>query len=139
MDIRELVLSQCRRRYDSATVTIDGKAVTVWFRSLSGTERDAYESSLLVERTKLVNGRAKKGKELSLIGARAKLVAATACKGENNLDLLFTEQDVSQLGEVDGGLLDALYTVAARVARITEDDVKEVVGNSESAPNAVSG
>jgi hypothetical protein len=95
----------------------------VYVISLTGAGRDAWESSLLT-----FTG--KKSKP-DLANARAKLL--TRCLCDQNGQLLFEEHEVEALGRKSAKALDYLYDVARRLSGIGEEEVKELVKNSESA------
>ena len=88
---------------------------------LSAAGRDAWESSMITIR----------GKEAkpNLANARAKLLQRCLCDEKKNL--LFDEHEVEALGCKSGRALDYLYGVAKRLSGIGEEDVKELVKNSE--------
>lgn len=89
----------------------------VYVKSLSGSERDAWEGSLLVK-----NGKGKR--EVSYLDIRAKLVAKTACDEKGNL--LFKSSDVMALGKKNSAALSRVFDMARRLSGLTEDDVKEL-------------
>ncbi len=119
-----------QRRYESATVQFADGQETVWFCSPTGAERDAFEASVLVERTRTdANGKRRKVREVDNTNIRAKLVALTACEGEGNPARLFTPEDVAAIGEIDGAAVDAMFAVAQRLSGMSDDDVKELEKN----------
>ncbi len=94
----------------------------VYVKTLGGTERDAYEQSL-------IKGKGRK-REMSLDDARAKLCAASIC--DENGTVLFTERDVGALGRKSSKALDRVFAVAQRLSGISDADVEELVGNSQT-------
>ena len=101
---------------------------TVRVRSLSGTERDQFESSLLVKRGKQ--------RDVSLVNARAKLVALVCVDDMGNR--LFTDSDVVALGKKNAAALSRVYDVATRLSGLSDEDVDELEGNSEAAQSGAS-
>lgn len=98
----------------------------VYVRSLTGTDRDAFEQSLLDLDTKEVN----------LVNARSKLCALTIVdeKGKR----LFSEADVVKLGKKNGIVLGRIYEVAERLSGLGKSDIKELVKNSKTAQSECS-
>jgi hypothetical protein len=128
---RTLLLGKSGKfRYESCTVQIDGQDVVIWFRSVTGAERDNFEESILKEKVKYTAGGKKvKRKEVTHDNIRAKLIALTACQGDGQPVPLFNPDDIINLGNVDASLLDPLFEVASRMAGMTNEDVKELEGN----------
>jgi uncharacterized membrane protein YuzA (DUF378 family) len=101
---------------------------TVRLRGLSGAERDAYEASL----QKQVNGKPVQ----DLRNFRARLVALSAIN-EEGLPL-FEQNEVAALAGRSSAALSRLFDVACRLSGITDDDVKDLEGNSEPAQSGPS-
>lgn len=97
---------------------------TVRVRALSGTERDAYESSMVSQRGNKV--------EANLTNARAKLVAASLVDEEGNL--LFGQADIEALGRKSGAALDRVWDAARRLSGLKDSDVEELTEAFEPAP-----
>jgi hypothetical protein len=130
MDVRAKLLARSGvRSFDSVTVTVDGEPLTVFFRSLTGRERDEFEAGILTEKTVLVKGRPRKKKVVDNINIRAKLIAATACVGSDDPSPLFTAADVEALGNIDGKVVDALFEKASAMAGFGDSDIEELEGN----------
>lgn len=129
--IRNALLGQSGKfRYESCEVVIDGVTHVIWFRSITGAERDNFEESILKEKIKYsAGGKKVRRREVTHDNIRAKLIALTACQGEGQPVPLFSPDDVRSLGEVDASVLDPLFEVASRMAGMTNDDVKELEGN----------
>jgi hypothetical protein len=96
---------------------------TVIVQALTGKERDAYEASCMQQR----------GKEMvrNLANVRAKLVVRSVVDEEGNR--LFADTDANALGLKSAAALDRLFDVAAKLSRLSEEDVEELAGNSEAA------
>lgn len=93
---------------------------SVRVKGLSGTERDAFEASL-------VENAGTKRQRLSLANVRAKLCALTIVdeKGAQ----LFRETQLGKLGGKSASALDRIYAAAQRLSKISDADVEELVGN----------
>lgn len=94
-------------------------------RGLSAAERDAFESSL-------VSGRGKHQK-VSTLNIRAKLVAQSVVDEKDNL--LFTREDATHLGMLPVKIIGPLYDAAQEMSSVSDDDIEELAGNSESSPS----
>lgn len=89
-------------------------------RSLTGTDRDAFETSLLVGTGK--------NQRMSTLNIRAKLAALSIVdfKGEP----LFALEDILALGKKNAAALDRVFEVAQRLSGISDADVEEMAKNS---------
>lgn len=98
---------------------------SVLVRALTGTERDAYEASMVSQR----------GKDVvrNMANIRAKLVAR-CCITEDG-ERMFTDQDANALGRKSAAALDRVFEVAARLSRLNEDDIEELAGNCDADPS----
>ena len=106
-----------------------GGSVTI--RSLTGTERDKYEASL-VSYQRDDQGRPQV-KSIELDNLRARLISLVAIdeKGAR----LFTTADVLTLGEKNANALDLLFQAAQTLSRLTAPAIeaaKEALGNAPS-------
>lgn len=112
----------------------------VCIRSLHGHERDAFESSCITEKKSLNRkGKAVTKRTQVLTNVRAKIVALSACVAPGNPERIFTDAQVIKLSTKNSAPLDKCFEVAARLSRITNDDVEELAGNSESVQSEDSG
>lgn len=95
---------------------------TVRVRGLTGNERDKYEQSIVTM----------KGRTLvpKLTGAMARLVSLSVIDEDGGLE--FSEEDVIALGRKSAGGLQRVYEVARRLSGLSEQDMEDLVGNSES-------
>ncbi|MEX1037859.1 MAG: hypothetical protein WDZ96_03270 [Acidimicrobiia bacterium] len=96
-----------------------------WIRGLTGTERDAYESSV----------RQFKGQQMvvKLENVRARLVSLCLVDGEGNR--VFTDKEVVVLGAKSGRVLDRLFDQAAALSGLTADQVEELAEVFDEAQN----
>lgn len=96
----------------------------VYIRAMSGSERDAWEKSLLV-------GRGKK-RDVDTTNVRARLIARVACNDKG--DRLFTDAEAETLGKLRVDVLNTLFEVAQRLSGVSDADVEEL--GKGSAPAA---
>lgn len=95
---------------------------------MSGTERNAYQSSLVVIGT---NG---KPQRVNLTDQLAKLVGK--CLVGEDFERLYTDKEVAALGRKNGAVLDRLADVAKRLSGLDEKSTEDAAGNSEAGPSA---
>jgi len=93
---------------------------TVRVKTLTGIERDAFESSIYD----------KKQKEANLQNVRAKLCVVSIVdeKGER----LFSATDVLDLGKKSASALDKIFSVAQKLNGLTQKDIDELAKNSKT-------
>jgi len=107
-------------------VTYEELAVPEWggtvrIKALTGEQRDAFESSCVVER--------KDGSEkFSARDFRAKFVARVIVDEKGTR--IFSEEDVQALSRKSAKALDRIFEVGARLAGMTKKDLKALEGNS---------
>lgn len=121
---RDDILDADDRVYEDVVVPeFGGKTYRV--RSLTGAERERYESGL---------GYVKGGRwHATAKGqAMARLVALTIVDGEGRQ--IFNEDDHSKLARKPAGGLQRIVDVARRLSGLTEEDIDELEGNSEGDP-----
>lgn len=94
---------------------------SVLVRSLSGVERDAYESS--IARVRWEGTRATV--ESNTGNVRARLVAMTVIDPDSGANL-FSERDVLVLGQKSASALERVFKVAQRLSGLSEADVEEL-------------
>jgi len=92
----------------------------VYIRCMTGTERDAFEST--------VYGIKGKNVEMNKENFRARLLVFTLAD-ENNKPL-FAEADISALGAKSAKVLDRLFTIALKINGLSNTDVEELTKNS---------
>lgn len=91
---------------------------TVLVRSMNGTERDAWEQSLIVK------GR---GDGVDVTNIRARLVAICAVDAAGKR--LFSDTDATALGKKSAAALDRVAKVAQRLNGLTAAEVEDARGN----------
>jgi hypothetical protein len=99
-------------------------------KGLTGRERDKFEADSLAK--------AKKGgqREVILENMRARLVVM--CATDENFQPLFERRDVMRLGEKSAVALERVFAAAQRLSGMTDEDMEEMAGNSESDQNGSS-
>lgn len=123
---KEAIFAADDHKYEVVPVPEWGGEVRM--RSLTGTERDAYEDSLTqqVGNKQVVNAR----------NARAKLVALSAINEDGSP--LFDKADVLKLGGKNSAALQRLFDVACKLSGFSDEDVKELEEGFGGGPNGPS-
>ncbi|MEU3203574.1 hypothetical protein ABZ702_06755 [Streptomyces cyaneofuscatus] len=116
------------RRWEDVPVPEWGGSVRLL--GLSGTERNAYQASLVVLGP---NGSVQR---MNLADQTAKLLAKSLV--DENFDRLFTDKDVKALGAKNGAVLQRLFEVAQRLSGLRKEDVEAAAGNSDAAQSGAS-
>lgn len=120
---REAILDADDRVFEAVDCPEWGGKVRV--RGLTGTQRDAYEASLLEER-----GGSRK---MNLANARAKMVVL-AVVGDDGRPI-FTNDDVRALGRKSALPIERIFDVARRLAGMTQEDVDKLTENFDDDPS----
>lgn len=94
---------------------------TVYVRSMTGAERDAFEASIYE-----FNQSTGKSK-LKLEFMRARLCSFTICDQEGNR--LFTDEDVQALAAKNSTALLRIVSLAQRLSAVTDEDLQELEKN----------
>lgn len=98
--------------------------------ALSGTERDAYEASMVrVGTTGKVAG-------VNLQERSARLLAK--CIVGEDFERLYTDKEVQALGRKNGQVIKRLYEAAQKLSGLGKDSVEDAAGNSEPAQSGPS-
>ncbi|MFE2936662.1 hypothetical protein [Streptomyces sp. NPDC059278] len=103
---------------------------TVRVLGMSGTERNAYQASVVVIGT---NG---KPQRVNIEDQLAKMVAK--CIVGEDFERLFTDREVKELGKKNGAVLDRLADIAKRLSGLTESAVEDAAGKSGTTRNGAS-
>jgi hypothetical protein len=128
-------LAAARAANASKTIDLD---VPEWggrvrLRTMTGTERDAYEAEI-------VGTRGGKDRRLNLANMRARLVAR--CMLGDDGQPLFNYRnpaDIDELGSMDAAGLDRVFSECQHINGLTERDIEELEGKSKAGLNGVSG
>lgn len=117
----------------------EGKPSIMYVRSLSGSERDAFELEML-EQKKDKRGRVTSS-EINLRNLRARLIVRTAVDGPDpdTAKPIFDASDASWLGEKSGAALQTVYKAASRLSGLSDEDVEELTQELGKGPNESSG
>ncbi len=124
---KEAILAVDDVHFEDVSVPEWGGMVRV--KSLTGSERDGLEASMIEGKGKNAN--------VNLANLRAKLVARSIVDGEGNR--IFEDADIAALGRKSASALNRVYEVAQRLSGITQEDVDELTKNSEAAQSEGSG
>lgn len=126
---KDQILSASDRPTEEVPVPEWGGSVFV--RTMSGTDRDAFEQDIIDAR-KHDAERAEQSdapvKSTELTNIRARLAVKTICDAEGNR--LFGDDDADTLGKKSGKALDRIFDVAQRLNGIGQKEVEELEGNS---------
>ncbi len=111
----------------------------VHVRTLSGTERDAFEVQAY-ERLDALEAAGKKDPYVNARNLRARFVAWCLCDADGApvYGAQPTEADIASLGTKSGRVLDRLYAVAQRLNGLGQKDAEELAGKSEGSRPAPS-
>lgn len=97
----------------------------VRLKSIRGSQRDAYEASVLEQ-----NGSDRK---VNMRNARAKLIVLCAVDDEGRA--LFSADDVNALGRKNAKPIDRLFDAARKLAGMGADDVEKLTENFGATPD----
>ncbi len=117
---RDAILKADDMTYEVVEVPEWGGSVRV--KALNGTERDAFEASLVMGKGKSAT--------VNLQNMRAKLVTQTAV--DENGKALFDFADIGALGRKSASALERVFAAARRLSGLSDEDVEELTKNSES-------
>lgn len=108
---------------------------TVIVKGLSGEERDSYEAACMQQRPAHdANGKPIRGRSEmtpNLANVRAKLVVRSVVDEQG--ERLWTDHQVAEVGQLNAAALDRVFEVAARLSRLSDEDVEELGKGSVAA------
>jgi hypothetical protein len=113
MGIKEKILGAADR--NGKEVQVKEWDTTVYVRTMTGTERDAFEGSILRD-----------GK-VSPDGLRAKLLVR--CLADENGNRIFSDEEFEALGSKSAKVIDKLFAIAQKVNGIGQEDVDDLTKN----------
>jgi len=93
---------------------------SVFVRTMTGTERDAWEQSIV------------SGGKTDLTNIRARMCVRVLVDTEGNR--IFDDTDAKQLGRKSSCALDRIFAAAQRLNGLSNDDVEELEKNSGASP-----
>lgn len=108
----------------NGTVTRKGE---VCIRVLQGTDRDAIEREWLLHQKEFGDG-------VPMPNTRARYVGLCLCDAKGVR--LFSDSEVDKLGKRSSAALDRIFGAAQKLNGLTDEDVEELVGNSDGDQNA---
>lgn len=119
--LRDQILAISDIQTEEVTVPEWGGLV-VRMRGMSAAERDRWEEEMIQikGKTTTINRR----------NARARLVVRCAVDQDGNR--IFGNDDIAALGQKSAAAMDRLYEVASRLSGISDEDMEELAGNSET-------
>ena len=97
---------------------------SVYVKGMTGTERDAFEASIVQQRGKNAS--------VNMANIRAKLASQTICNETG--ERLFTDADIKALGKKSATALQRVFDVAQRLSGISGDDVEELAKELDENP-----
>jgi hypothetical protein len=95
-----------------------GDGSCVYVKGMTGTERDAFEASILTMKGKK--------QEVNFSNMRAKLAVRTVC--DENGERLFTDGDAEELGQHSAAFLQKIFVVSQKLSGIGDEEVAEMTG-----------
>lgn len=119
---KEQISAADDRKWEDVDVPEWGGTVRVL--GMSGTDRNAYQSSLVVLGP---NGSVQR---MNMTDQLAKLCAK--CLVGEDFERLFTDKEVAALGRKNGAVLERVGQVAQRLSGLRKEDVEAKAGNSEA-------
>ncbi|MFB7225241.1 hypothetical protein [Streptomyces sp. NPDC056227] len=125
---KEQITAADDRQWEDVDVPEWGGTVRVL--GMSGTDRNAYQASLVVLGS---NGNVQR---MNMTDQLAKLVAKSVV-GEN-FERLFSDNEVKELGKKNGAVLERIGQVAQRLSGLRKEDVEAKAGNSEAPQSGAS-
>lgn len=121
MSLRDQILAVKDLQFEDVTVPEWG--VTVRIKGMTAAERDDFEASRIVGKGK--------NRDVNLKNMRAALLVRVLVDPETD-DPIFQKGDIFQLGQKSAGVLDRLFEKAQVLSGIRDEDVEELVGNSDA-------
>ena len=101
---------------------------SVYVQSITGFERDAFESRCIA---------ARKNGKLDTKLLKAQLVILSLYDEDGSR--IFNENDINGLNAKSGSVIDRLFNIAQTLSGLSDDDVDELAGNSAAVPSGGSG
>lgn len=100
---------------------------SVYVKSLTGAERDRFEKDIIEWKGKGRNTKAEMKDNI-----RAKLVALTVVDPETKKPI-FSPGDVHALGNKNASALDAVFSKAQDLSKLSDDDIEELAAGESEA------
>lgn len=130
MDLREKVL-EAKDLPAPEKVECPEWDCTLYVRTITGTERDAFEQSMIERKGK--------SRKVNLANVRARFAVLCCCDEEGNR--VFEDADAAALGRKAAKPLDRLYAKAQELNGFSDEDAEELAKNSDEgqSDNSTSG
>ncbi|MDF4024134.1 phage tail assembly chaperone [Luteibacter sp. PPL201] len=123
---KDQILAADRKKFVDVPVKEWGG--TVRLQELSASDRDLWESEQI---TMLADG---SGAKFNPKHARARLIVRSLVDEQGRR--LFSDDEVASVGSLSASTAQKLFNHARKLNAITNDDMKELEGNSDAAPSA---
>lgn len=123
-----LLAAASRENLPTERVEIKELGGVVIVRGMTGSERDAWERSLVV-------GRGKR-RDINTENVRAKL--AVRCLVDEQGQRLFSDAEAGALGQLRVDVLNRIYEAAQRVCGVSDEDIDELKKFSEAEAGSAS-
>lgn len=114
MSLRDLILAADDLKREAVEVPEWG--TTVYVRTMTGTERDAFEQQIVGDES---------GRAIENIRARLCILTIVDDKGERQ----FADGDISAVGGKSSAALDRVFAVAQRLNGLSKSDVDTLAKN----------
>lgn len=128
------ILAADDSKHEDVPVPEWGGAVRI--RSLTATERAAFDESVTITKTTGSGRKKKEEQEVDRRFFKSKLVAR--CAINESGALIFTAAQVEALAEKNAAALDRCFSVAQRLSGLTDEDFEDLAGKSETVPDSSS-
>lgn len=123
---KDQIFAADRRKFEDVKVPEWGGSVRL--QELSASERDLWESEQI---TVSSDG---SGAKFNPKHARARLIARSLV--DENGKRLFTDDEVAAVGSLSASKAQKLFDKARKLNAISDEDIKELEGNSDAGPSA---
>jgi len=126
MSIRDQILNADDKEIKEFSLPRVGK---IYLRTITGKERDDFEKSMYEMRGKDI-----KFKDKALDNLKARFLVLCICEKDGTRAFSDAREDIESIGSLSARTVDFLFTEAQKMNALSEDDVQELLGNSEAAP-----
>ena len=120
---RDQILDAEDRRFEDVACPEWGGHVRL--RSITGTQRDAYEQSVIEQRGN--------DRKMNLRNARAKLIVL--CAVDDTGRPLFSSEDLNALGRKNAAPIDRLFDACRKLAGMSPEDVDKLTEDFGATPD----
>lgn len=99
----------------------------VYLRTMTGNERDRWESEILSRRGESNNGHSQTS--VNLVGARALLASMTLCDVDGVRLFGDSPEELAVVGGLSASGLDRIWSSALRINALRDQDIEKLEGN----------